>query len=167
MLVNQLEPALQEDVVHLFLLICAQRQLLRDFRIVPPLAPRAHAEGALHGRTVRRHRPSVHAARTHAASHILCLQRWKRRQWGRVRLQFLRHQRQSAQQQRCGSYTMNGIPLQCLLHRVPSPLGNFNNRACYENYCLAAVPPVEFTAPLFAVFHDSGSIASGTTCETS
>src|ERR1700761_2487381 len=141
MLVNQFEPALQEDVVHLFLLIGAQRQLLRDFRIVPPLAPRTHAEGALHRRTVRRHRSSVHATRTHAASHIRCLQRWERRQWGRLSFQFLRHQRQSAQQQCCGSRTMNGIPLQCLLHRVPSPLGKFNNRAYYDQLlpcCCAA-----------------------------
>lgn len=48
--VDQLEPVLQKDVVHLVLLLIGEVQLLGEMRIVPPATEMAVVKGALHGR---------------------------------------------------------------------------------------------------------------------
>jgi hypothetical protein len=48
--VNQLQPMLHENVVHLVLLLIAQAQLLRHMRIVPPASKSPIVESPLHGR---------------------------------------------------------------------------------------------------------------------
>jgi hypothetical protein len=48
--VDQLEPVLQEDVVHLVLLLVCEVELLGELRIVPPAAEVSVVKGALHGR---------------------------------------------------------------------------------------------------------------------
>ena len=120
MFVNQLEPALLKDVVHLLLLVGTQTHLLRNLRIVPPASVRPHAKGALHRWATRRHRAAVRRP-IHAGP----LHRCRGRRWWRVRCYLLRRKWQSTRQQRRGSTPVHQPCLQYLPHSVSFSLFSF------------------------------------------